>query len=67
MELPFEEAMLKWPAGPKPFDGPWANWWYSTTHRCVARITSAVLTRVVILAPGLMGSVCFGRAQVNTV
>jgi len=33
MELPFEEAMLKWPAGPKPFDGPWANWWYSTTHR----------------------------------
>ncbi|CAM9147757.1 unnamed protein product [Heterosigma akashiwo] len=26
--LPWDPAMLAWPAGPKPFDGPWAvNWW----------------------------------------
>lgn len=25
--LPFEPAMLNWPAGPKPYDGLWAPWW----------------------------------------
>ena len=25
----FDEAMLKWPAGPKPFDGVWAPHWYN--------------------------------------
>mmetsp|Transcript_14705 Transcript_14705/g.34985 ORF Transcript_14705/g.34985 Transcript_14705/m.34985 type:complete len:505 (-) Transcript_14705:563-2077(-) len=33
LELPFEEAMLRWDPGPKPFDGLWAPWWYSNTHR----------------------------------
>ena len=27
--LPFDEAMLSWPAGPKPFDGVWAPHWYN--------------------------------------
>ncbi|MEM1373488.1 MAG: HAD family hydrolase [Pseudomonadota bacterium] len=31
--LPFDEAMLSWPAGPKPFDGPWAPHWYDAVHR----------------------------------
>lgn len=26
--IPFDEAMLSWPAGPKPFDGVWAPHWY---------------------------------------
>lgn len=26
--LPFEEAMLRWPSGPKPEDGVWAKHWY---------------------------------------
>ncbi len=28
--LPFDEAMLTWPAGPREFDGPWAPYWYSS-------------------------------------
>lgn len=30
--LPFEEAMLRWPAGPKPEDGIWAKHWYANVH-----------------------------------
>lgn len=25
--------MRRWPAGPKPFDGPWASHWYAAVHR----------------------------------
>ena len=32
LALPFDEAMLSWPAGPKPEDGAWAEHWYATTH-----------------------------------
>lgn len=31
--LPFEEAMLQWPAGPKSYDGVWAPHWYANVHR----------------------------------
>jgi len=31
--LPFDPAMLCWPAGPKPFDGVWAAHWYDAVHR----------------------------------
>ncbi|MGR3435635.1 MAG: sulfotransferase-like domain-containing protein [Shimia sp.] len=31
--IPFDEAMLSWPAGPKPFDGVWAPHWYDGVHR----------------------------------
>ncbi|MFO7292932.1 MAG: sulfotransferase family protein [Acidimicrobiia bacterium] len=31
--IPFEEAMLTWPAGPKPEDGVWARFWYESVHR----------------------------------
>ena len=27
--IPFDAAMLAWPAGPKPFDGVWAPHWYN--------------------------------------
>jgi Sulfotransferase domain len=27
--IPFREAMLRWPMGPKPFDGVWAKHWYN--------------------------------------
>ena len=30
--IPFEEAMLSWPAGPKPEDGVWASHWYHNVH-----------------------------------
>lgn len=32
LDLPFEEAMLSWPAGPKPEDGAWARHWYENVH-----------------------------------
>ena len=28
----FDEAMLSWPAGPKPEDGVWAKHWYDRVH-----------------------------------
>jgi hypothetical protein len=31
--LPWSDAMLAWPAGPKPFDGVWAAHWYGAVHR----------------------------------
>lgn len=31
--LEFDDAMLSWPAGPKPEDGLWAQYWYDNTHR----------------------------------
>ncbi|KAJ8604236.1 hypothetical protein CTAYLR_009224 [Chrysophaeum taylorii] len=31
--IPFDSAMLSWEAGPKPFDGLWAPYWYETVHR----------------------------------
>ncbi len=30
--IPFEAAMLRWPAGPKPEDGVWAKHWYANVH-----------------------------------
>lgn len=30
--LDFDEAMLSWPAGPKPEDGVWAPHWYDGVH-----------------------------------
>lgn len=31
--IPWDEAMLEWPAGPKPEDGVWAPYWYGRLHR----------------------------------
>lgn len=30
--IPFTDRMLRWPAGPRPFDGIWAPHWYGTVH-----------------------------------
>ena len=30
--IDFDEAMLSWPAGPKPEDGAWAPYWYHGVH-----------------------------------
>lgn len=32
LNIPFERAMLNWPAGPKPEDGVWARHWYAGVH-----------------------------------
>ena len=31
--LAFSDAMLRWPAGPRDFDGAWAPHWYGGVHR----------------------------------
>lgn len=33
VKIKFERGMLHWPAGPKPYDGVWAPYWYSNVHR----------------------------------
>lgn len=32
IDLPFDEAMLHWPAGGRPEDGIWAQHWYGAIH-----------------------------------
>jgi hypothetical protein len=31
--IPFDKAMLSWPAGPRPEDGIWAKYWYASVHK----------------------------------
>ena len=33
LDLPWEDAMLTWPSGPKPEDGVWAPHWYDGVHQ----------------------------------
>jgi len=33
LDIPFTVRMLSWPAGPKPYDGCWAKYWYRATHK----------------------------------
>lgn len=33
IDIPFDEAMLTWPPGPKPEDGIWAKYWYHNAHK----------------------------------
>jgi Sulfotransferase domain len=32
LDVPFDEAMLSWPAGPRPSDGVWAPYWYDSVR-----------------------------------
>ena len=32
LNIPFTDKMLRWPAGPKPYDGAWAPHWYNAVH-----------------------------------
>ena len=33
IDLPFDPAMLSWPAGPRKGDGIWASHWYNAVHK----------------------------------
>ena len=33
IDLPFDNAMLAWPSGPRSFDGIWARHWYGQVHK----------------------------------
>jgi Sulfotransferase domain len=32
LDVPFDPAMLSWPAGPRDSDGVWAPYWYASVH-----------------------------------
>jgi hypothetical protein len=36
LEVPFEEAMLAWPPGPRDTDGIWAKYWYQAVNQSTA-------------------------------
>eukprot|EP00051_Salpingoeca_urceolata_P029203 m.489231 g.489231 ORF g.489231 m.489231 type:complete len:569 (+) comp26517_c0_seq1:88-1794(+) len=40
--IEFQEAMMSWPEGPKPYDGLWASHWYAGVHKstCFTESTS---------------------------
>ena len=33
LRIPYTPEMLSWEAGPKPYDGVWAPYWYENVHR----------------------------------
>ncbi|MDZ7716409.1 MAG: hypothetical protein U5J95_09380 [Balneolaceae bacterium] len=33
LNIPFDESMLSWSAGPIPEDGVWAKYWYHNVHK----------------------------------
>lgn len=33
LAIPYDAAMLSWPAGPRPEDGVWAPYWYANVHK----------------------------------
>jgi hypothetical protein len=33
IDIPWDPAMLSWPPGPQPEDGPWARYWYDSLQR----------------------------------
>ena len=52
--LDFDHAMLSWPEGPKPEDGPWAPHWYSNVHATSGFLPYSAPRRAV---PGRLHSV----------
>ncbi|MBT3252336.1 MAG: sulfotransferase family protein [Candidatus Marinimicrobia bacterium] len=33
LKIPFDESMISWQIGPKPYDGIWAEYWYENVHK----------------------------------
>lgn len=49
LDVPFDDAMLSWPSGPKPEDGLWASYWYDSAHRSTGFVP--FVDRAVDLSP----------------
>ncbi|SDK59694.1 hypothetical protein SAMN05421823_10325 [Catalinimonas alkaloidigena] len=45
LQLPFDEAMLSWEAGPLPEDGVWAKYWYKNVHQSTGFSSQPTSTR----------------------
>ena len=51
LDLPFDAAMLNWPAGPKPYDGAWAPHWYDRVWGTTGFAGAARVGRPYLPAP----------------
>ena len=49
--LPYDAAMLSWPAGARPEDGLWAPWWYASTHASTGFAAPAASSSAAPLPP----------------
>ena len=49
--LPYDSGMLRWPSGPKPYDGSWAKYWYGGVHGSTG--FRAYREKEVLLSPAL--------------
>lgn len=45
LEIPYNSAMLQWPAGAKKEDGIWAKYWYANVHQSTGFATQPTSTR----------------------
>jgi hypothetical protein len=45
--LDYDQRMAHWPAGPKPYDGVWAPYWYNNVHSTTGFTKPATHTRPV--------------------
>ena len=54
LNIGFDESMLSWQAGAKPYDGIWADHWYTSVHASTGFIASSNSnTEEILLAPHL--------------
>lgn len=44
--IDFDPAMLRWSAGPKPYDGVWASYWYRQVHHSTGALRAQELSDV---------------------
>ena len=54
--IPWDEAMLSWPKGPKPEDGIWAKHWYTRLHRTTASVRCQTSCSALRIRSGVIGS-----------
>jgi hypothetical protein len=45
LDVEFTERMLRWPAGPRPTDGVWAEYWYDSVMRTTGFLPRAPRAR----------------------
>lgn len=47
LDIPYDPAMLTWPAGPRPEDGVWAPYWYKNVHKSTGFATPPTEEKVI--------------------
>jgi hypothetical protein len=45
ININFEESMMQWPSGPKPYDGVWAPYWYKNVHNSTGFVRQSTSSR----------------------